>query len=452
MPHRYSHLHVVICSLVVILAVPIYVQAQSPLVSALTPSSGSVGMQLTITGEDLGATQGTSSITFNGTTAAVNSWSATSISATVPSGATTGNVVVTVGGTASNGSAFSVYAGYTSGYQYRQTIVLGHANVPNTDQTDFPVLISGVYSYLATVANGGLIESANGYDIIFSQDPEAATQLDYEVDGYDPTTGTAAFWVRIPTLSHTVDTIIYLFYGNPNVATSQQNLAGVWRNNYLSVYHLGNGTTVGLTDSGSAGYTLSGSASAVAGKIGGGVSFNGNAGTYLYNDSLPAYPSGDSPVTLETWLQLGSSGDAGDILGYGANSATGSRDALYWGGGNAYIEFESQSIGGPMPFDNNWHHLVGVYGGGALSTSADQIYLDGASIATTATGGTPAIISTEFKIGGIPTVTFCCAWNGSVDEVRVSSGVRTGDWVATEYANESSPSTFYAVEGQATPN
>jgi len=36
------------------------------------------------------------------------------------------------------------------------------------------------------------------------------------------------FWVGIPTLSHTVDTVIYLFYGNPAVTVSQENKAGVW--------------------------------------------------------------------------------------------------------------------------------------------------------------------------------------------------------------------------------
>ena len=45
---------------------------------------------------------------FNGTAGTPTSWSATSIVVPVPSGATTGNVVVTVGGVASNGVSFSV--------------------------------------------------------------------------------------------------------------------------------------------------------------------------------------------------------------------------------------------------------------------------------------------------------------------------------------------------------
>src|SRR5262249_61240530 len=59
-------------------------------------------------GTNFGASQGTSTVTFNGTSATVTSWSGTSIGVTVPSGATTGNVVVTVGGLASNGVNFTV--------------------------------------------------------------------------------------------------------------------------------------------------------------------------------------------------------------------------------------------------------------------------------------------------------------------------------------------------------
>src|SRR5438105_107417 len=80
----------------------------APSIASLNPPSGLVGMSVTITGANFGMTQGTSTVTFNGTAATPTSWSATSIVAPVPSGATTGNVVVTVGGVASNGVSFTV--------------------------------------------------------------------------------------------------------------------------------------------------------------------------------------------------------------------------------------------------------------------------------------------------------------------------------------------------------
>src|SRR5581483_11531176 len=83
----------------------------APSITSLSPTSGAVGASVTITGSNFGSTQGSSTVKFNGTTATtISTWSATSIVAVVPSSATTGNVVVTVSGVASNGKSFTVVA------------------------------------------------------------------------------------------------------------------------------------------------------------------------------------------------------------------------------------------------------------------------------------------------------------------------------------------------------
>lgn len=64
--------------------------------------------------------------TFNGTTAAPTNWTSTSITVSVPSGATTGNVVVTTGGIPSAGVSFSVIPPETlntSRYQHSATVL-----------------------------------------------------------------------------------------------------------------------------------------------------------------------------------------------------------------------------------------------------------------------------------------------------------------------------------------
>jgi YD repeat-containing protein len=82
--------------------------ALRPVISLLNPSSGIVGQSITITGSNFGATQGTSTVTFNSTTATATAWSPTSIIVRVPAAATTGPVVITVAGLTSNGSTFLV--------------------------------------------------------------------------------------------------------------------------------------------------------------------------------------------------------------------------------------------------------------------------------------------------------------------------------------------------------
>ncbi|HLQ25409.1 MAG TPA: IPT/TIG domain-containing protein [Acidiferrobacterales bacterium] len=86
-------------------------QLDTPVISAVSPTAGLAGASVTIAGANFGVSQGTSTVTFNGTPAPATSWSDTQIVVTVPSGAATGNVVVTVGGTASNGVAFIVGTG-----------------------------------------------------------------------------------------------------------------------------------------------------------------------------------------------------------------------------------------------------------------------------------------------------------------------------------------------------
>jgi hypothetical protein len=80
----------------------------TPTITSLNPVSGGVGAPVTITGTSFGATQGSSTVTFNGVTATATSWSNTALNATVPAGATTGQIVVTVRGVASNGSSFTL--------------------------------------------------------------------------------------------------------------------------------------------------------------------------------------------------------------------------------------------------------------------------------------------------------------------------------------------------------
>src|SRR5882762_10088856 len=67
-------------------------------VSSFTPAQGSKGDDITINGNNFSTTLNANSVSFNGITAAVVSATATSLVATVPQGATTGKISVTVGG------------------------------------------------------------------------------------------------------------------------------------------------------------------------------------------------------------------------------------------------------------------------------------------------------------------------------------------------------------------
>jgi hypothetical protein len=86
------------------------VPAGAPTITALSPASGGAGALITITGSNFGATQAASTLVFNATAAAPQSWSNTTIVAPVPAAASSGPVIVTVGGESSNGVMFTVDA------------------------------------------------------------------------------------------------------------------------------------------------------------------------------------------------------------------------------------------------------------------------------------------------------------------------------------------------------
>ncbi len=69
-----------------------------PGITSLSTTSGASGDAVTITGTNFVANQGTSTVTIGGAAATVTSWSDTQIIVSVPAGATTGPLVVTVNG------------------------------------------------------------------------------------------------------------------------------------------------------------------------------------------------------------------------------------------------------------------------------------------------------------------------------------------------------------------
>ncbi|HEY86411.1 MAG TPA: DUF2341 domain-containing protein, partial [Dehalococcoidia bacterium] len=127
-------------------------------------------------------------------------------------------------------------------YSYRRPITIKASEVSGTsDLTDFPVLVSISDTWLRTTTEdptNGHIVSSNGYDIIFKD--SGGTQLDHEIEDYDGSAsgGTLVAWVRIPTLDYNDDTVIYMYYGNTCITSSQENVTGVWSNNYEAVWHL----------------------------------------------------------------------------------------------------------------------------------------------------------------------------------------------------------------------
>jgi RHS repeat-associated protein len=84
--------------------------AQVLSISAISSTSGPVGMLVTITGLNFGSGQGSSTVSLNGTNCVVTTWTDTAITVIVPSSVSSGPFSLTVDGEVANSSLFTITA------------------------------------------------------------------------------------------------------------------------------------------------------------------------------------------------------------------------------------------------------------------------------------------------------------------------------------------------------
>jgi YD repeat-containing protein len=148
------------------------------IISSLSPSSGAIGTVVTINGANFGDSQGLGKVTFNGVAATPSSWSDTAIVAPVPTGATTGPVIVTTSPIPSNGVTFTVGSAPTTGSVFG-TITRATDGTPISGGLVDALQLGAVTGSANTGANGtysitGL--AAGTYDIRISSNGYATTQ------------------------------------------------------------------------------------------------------------------------------------------------------------------------------------------------------------------------------------------------------------------------------------
>lgn len=95
---------------------------------------------------------------------------------------------------------------------------------PSSTLTNFPVLVKA----------RNYTNIANGYDVHF-QDANG-NELAFELDWYDNSTKSGAWWVQIPTLSSSVPTSIMMHYGDAELTWDQSSPETLWED-YKYVYH-----------------------------------------------------------------------------------------------------------------------------------------------------------------------------------------------------------------------
>ena len=344
---------------------------------------------------------------------------------------------------------------YNASWLYRKAITIDHTQV-SASLTNFPVLISLIDSDLAAKAQS----TAN--DVLFTSS-DGISKMRHEIESYTPSTGTLVAWTKVFGVSNTVDTVIYMYYGNP-AAPNQQVVPNTWDSNYAGVWHLPQsptGTAPQFLDSTSNANNGTAQGGMLAGaqgpgKIADGITLNGTS-TYISTTKQATSPPTD---TVEAWFKT-TVASGKKIIGYEdtqTGTATVATDRHLYVGLDGKLRFGIYD-GAPevatstaTVTDGVWHHAVGVQDDTAKTVT---LYLDGVVVSTVTYTGSNQSYLGWWRIGayriysaGWPSNNGSGYFPGSVDEVRVSTIARSSDWIATEYKNESSPTTFVSVSSE----
>lgn len=333
-------------------------------------------------------------------------------------------------------------------FAYYKTCTIDHTKCGSGDSSNFPVLISVTDADLKTVGNGGFVQNSSGYDVVPYADSGLTTKLDHEIERYVSSTGEVVFWVRLPTVSHSADTVFYLAFGDVSISTSQENKTGVWDAGFICVLHLPDGSTLAANDStGNAeNGTIHGSVTAVAGRLGpGAAAFPGSATNYI---SVPS--ATPTHVTISAWVKSVTGADSSEEYivnkNYDGSSVPFSLnlgDASGVSGVSAGFSFfdgawHQSGIVTDIHADNIWHLIVGTYDGTTL-----RYFIDGSQDASSGYVGSLPSSTLPIDIGRYGNNAKYLKAN--LDELRISNIARNADWILTEFNNQNSPSTFISL-------
>lgn len=319
---------------------------------------------------------------------------------------------------------------------------------------NFPLLVSLSALWLKSAAAGGPVASDQGFDIVFSADRGGTQRLVHEVEAYRGMTGDLVAWVKLPALEPT--TTLYIHYGDPMIATSQESPAEVW-SGYAGVWHLG----ANLRDSRTAVTGANTGSVDVDARIDRGRSFDGmddqiDFGSATAVDSM--FAAGGS---VEAWLRPRTFGGAarGRIFDksdantgetgwiFSVDNANSTSSVLFSRGGTGLDGFWGAPTNSIVL--NTWTHVALVYDSSA-PTTPPVIYLNGQPVVVTPLGNLTGVVRSDdamqLRLGG--RLATDRTFDGLLDEARVSKVPRSTGWFDTQYRNQNQPLVFYSISDE----
>lgn len=326
----------------------------------------------------------------------------------------------------------------------------------------------GDYAYLALVANGGVVTSSSGYDIVFGTSVGCGTPLTFERVFWTSTTGKSEWWFQ-KTASNSVNTAVYLCAGNSAITTDQSNAAATWPSQYKRVFHMQTGvggtSTVLVDSTGTANGTGSSSLPAAsAAWINNGYSGLNNSEWVDIGTLSNIFNGSNTVLALSFWFSrnqgaVSASAVAGPASGqfsgslmysYVGDSSAGSTALLYaTAAGSNYKYVGMAGNWGGFP---NWYYATMVLD--LTNSSNCAIYINGLAQAgvSCVTNGTVPTTLNALSNHSFLFIEQTDGFSGQLDEVHYATAAPTADWVNTEYNNQFAPYSFYAMSTAVNTN
>ena len=287
----------------------------------------------------------------------------------------------------------------------------------------------------------------NGDEVRFTKS-DGSTLCKFQVESFDATGDDAWFHVKIPTLSSSVDTDIYMYY-DPDTPSDGEDKENVWDASYDGVWHFNEDQAEGAFDdatSNNINGTNSGSTNETGAKIDNGRSF-------VTNDSISlgdVLEFGSSSVVVEGWIDLNSHTTNQGFMGKYQSTGTLRAWFFYCQGGELKFltSYNGSSLkstvttGTPISIDTTYHIAVVKNGTGVTfyvngSVAAD----DGAAVDATIFNNTEPVYFGKLSSSYL---------NGWMDEFTISIGTtRSADWIEARY--QSGLGTWLTVAAEEGP-
>lgn len=323
-------------------------------------------------------------------------------------------------------------ADWIEGWTDRKSIVIPSAQVTG-EHRDFPVLI-----HLSNDPHLSSLPRADGYDIVFTAG-DGRTKLAHSVESFDRASGSLTAWVKVPRLTGSSDTTLYLYLGNP-ASGYEQKPQDVWTNGYTGVWHL-NDSQTGARDETAFQHHATGSGTAIerAGKISGGRRFVRRLSSSVGVPGKDALKKPD--ITMEAWIHAASIGfEPMDAVSFGDTVTL----AVESNGLPSFYVFDGAYRWATANRDirGAFHHVAGVYDAASQRLT---LYVDGepAGSASASQVRYARDRSLAFGMNAYPNSAY--HFDGVIDEARLSSVPRSAAWIKTQYNNQHAPMSFYRV-------